>query len=103
MGEIAMQIMDMDNLYKWWVYEIMGSLACGSLLLKHPSFKAWLPVTEEEVELVDIYDEDEDEEICIESVMHSMNIWRKENHNVFKNSDIFWKKFFEEMGKSFNI
>ena len=44
----------------------------------------------------------EGEEVDLEDIIAEMNVWREKNHNVFKNSEIFWDKFFEEFLNKFN-
>jgi hypothetical protein len=65
-----------------------------------------IPLTPDELELIGETDEGEEscegEEVDLDEIMSEMNTWREKNHNIFKNSEIFWDKFFEEMLNKFN-
>lgn len=108
-GELAISVALWEKIEKWTRLEVVDLLDMDDgvkcPIVSYKGIK--LPFTPDEVELVkeDTCEEEACEdarEICIEEIMDDMNIWRQRNHNIFKNSEIFWDKFFEEMLNKFN-
>jgi len=50
-------------------------------------------------EIIDILIENDiiDTEDIIDDLIEHMNKWRKEHHNYYYSSEIFWKEFFKEV------